>query len=67
MAAKKSHKGNILFLPNQKISEIFLHTAELLDINGVKYQQAAYRKAANIDKDFSEDVVDVYKKKGLKG
>ena len=67
MAAKKSHKGNILFPPNQKISEIFLHTAELLDINGVKYKPAAYRKAANIVKDFSEDVVDVYKKKGLKG
>lgn len=59
MAKKRDH--------NKELAEIFRHTADLLEINSVKFKPAAYRKAAKAIEEFSEDVADAYKRNGLKG
>jgi hypothetical protein len=52
---------------NKELAEIFLHTAELLEINSVPYKPAAYRKAANALAEINTSVADTYKQEGLKG
>ena len=52
---------------NKKLAEIFLHTADLLEINSVPFKPAAYRKAAKALEELEQDVLDVYKEHGVKG
>ena len=52
---------------NIKLTEIFRHTAELLDINSVPFKPAAYRKAAKAVEELEKDVVVLYNEKALKG
>lgn len=52
---------------NKKISQIFSHIAELLEIKGINFKPAAYRKAAEFLKNLNKDVFLIYKEKGLKG
>lgn len=52
---------------NKELSEIFKHTADLLDINSVPYKPAAYRRAAKAIEELGEEIVGVYEEKGIKG
>jgi len=52
---------------NTKIAVIFSHIAYLLEINGVPYKPAAYRKAAKVLEELEEDIAAIYKKQGVKG
>jgi len=52
---------------NQKISKIFYEIAELLDIKGVAFKPAAYRKAAKFIEGLNKDLSIYYKEIGLKG
>jgi DNA polymerase/3'-5' exonuclease PolX len=51
---------------NKKISQILREISELLEIEGVAFKPAAYRKAANAIENLNEDVAQIYKKDGLK-
>jgi hypothetical protein len=51
---------------NKKISQILREIGELLEIEGVAFKPAAYRKAANTIENLKEDVAQIYKKGGLK-
>ncbi len=52
---------------NQKLAKIFYEIADLLEINGVAFKPLAYRKAAKSLESLDEDVVLIYKNKGIKG
>ena len=52
---------------NQRISQLFYKIAELLDIKGVAFKPAAYRKAAKFIENLDKDLSVYYKEKGLKG
>jgi len=52
---------------NQKIAKIFYEIANLLEIKGVAFKPAAYRKAAKSLEDLDQDVLMIYKEKKLKG
>ncbi len=52
---------------NQIIAKIFYEIAILLEIKGVAFKPAAYRKAAKSLEDLDKDVLIIYKEKKLKG
>lgn len=52
---------------NQKIAKDFYKIAELLDIKGVAFKPAAYRKAAKFIEGLDKDLSIYYKEIGLKG
>ncbi len=52
---------------NKKIAKIFYEIADLLEIKGVVFKPAAYRKAAKFLDDSDTDISLVCKEKGLKG
>jgi len=52
---------------NKKIAPILREIGDLLDIKGVAFKPQAYRKAAASLEDLKEDIVEIYKKKKLKG
>ena len=52
---------------NQKVAQILREIGELLDIEGVAFKPAAYRKAAKVIENFDQDLKEIYKKEGLKG
>lgn len=52
---------------NSAIAKIFKETAELLDLKGVAFKPAAYRRAAKILEELKQDVAEIYKENGLKG
>ena len=51
---------------NTKLAGIFLHTADLLEINSVPFKPAAYRKAAKALEELEQDIAVTYKESGLK-
>ncbi len=51
---------------NRKLARIFNEIAELLDIKGIAFKPAAYRKAATALQN-ARDVEESYKEKGIKG
>ena len=53
-------------MTNQKITKILREIAEMLEINSVAFKPRAYRKAADSIENLKEDVLDIYKKGGLK-
>ena len=53
-------------MTNQKITKILRKIAEMLEINSVAFKPRAYRKAADSIENLKEDVLDIYKKGGLK-
>jgi hypothetical protein len=52
---------------NQKLTKILKEIAYLLDIEGVAFKPAAYKKAAKAIENLQEDLKEVYKKEGLGG
>lgn len=52
---------------NKKIVKILNEIAELLDIEGIKFKPAAYRRAAKEIENLKEDVASIYKREKLKG
>ncbi|HEX9721868.1 MAG TPA: helix-hairpin-helix domain-containing protein [Candidatus Paceibacterota bacterium] len=52
---------------NKELAGIFLHTADLLEINSVRFKPAAYRKAARALEALDQDVAAIYEESGLKG
>jgi DNA polymerase/3'-5' exonuclease PolX len=52
---------------NKEIADIFCEIANLLEIKGVAFKPAAYRKAAKSLENLQQDVSSVYKEKKLKG
>ena len=52
---------------NQEIAKIFYEIAEYLAMDDVPFKPQAYEKAALSLESLSDDVVDIYKKEGLKG
>ncbi len=52
---------------NKKISKILREIGELLDIEGVAFKPAAYRKAAKAIENLKEDIGEIYQNKKLKG
>jgi len=52
---------------NKKIAKIFYEIADLLEIKGVIFKPAAYRKAAKFLDDSGTDISLAYEEKGLKG
>jgi len=52
---------------NQKIAKIFYEIAELLDLKGVAFKPAAYRKAAKFIEGLDKDLSVYYKEIGIKG
>lgn len=52
---------------NGEIAKIFNEIAELLEIKGVSFKPAAYRKAAKGIENFSDDIGETYKKDGKRG
>jgi len=54
-------------ITNQKIAKIFYQIAELLEIKGVAFKPAAYRKVAKSLESLDKDVSIIYKEKKLKG
>lgn len=54
-------------MTNKKLAQIFYRIAELLEIKGVSFKPRAYRKAAKSLEDLTEDVLMIYKDRGLKG
>ena len=53
-------------MKNKNISKILNEIANLLDLKGVAFKPAAYRKAANSLNSLTEDISIIYKEKGLK-
>jgi len=54
-------------MKNLEIAKIFYEMADILEMQDVQWKPRAYRKAARALESLSEDVEDIYKKKGLKG
>ena len=54
-------------MTNREIAKIFDEIANLLEIKGVVFKPAAYRKAAGYLDNLSGDISLIYKEKGLKG
>ncbi|MCD6177714.1 hypothetical protein J7K03_00405 [bacterium] len=52
---------------NKKLSEILFEIAQLLEIKGVSYKPAAYRKAAEALQNLDKDISEIYKESGIKG
>ena len=52
---------------NKKIAEIFYETAKLLEIKGMAFKPAAYRKAAKALENLEKDISLIYKENGIKG
>jgi len=52
---------------NKKIAQIFYEIADLLEIKGVTFKPAAYRKAAYSLENLDKDISTIYKEKKLKG
>ena len=52
---------------NQKIASILREIADLLDIKGVAFKPAAYRRAAQSVEALENDIGKLYKENGLKG
>ena len=52
---------------NKKLSKIFHGIADLLEIKGIAFKPAAYRKAAKFLEDLNTDISLIYKEKGAKG
>jgi len=52
---------------NQKIAKILYQIAELLEVKGVVFKPAAYRKAAKSLEGLENDVSLIYKENGIKG
>ena len=52
---------------NKKIAQIFYEIADLLEIKGVAFKPAAYRKAAYSLENLDKDISTIYKEKKLKG
>ena len=52
---------------NKKITQIFYEIADLLEIKGVTFKPAAYRKAAYSLENLDKDISTIYKEKKLKG
>ena len=60
-------KNLAIKMTNQKIAKIFYEIAELLEIKGVAFKPAAYRRAAKSLENLKEDIEIIYKESGLKG
>ncbi|MCK4453774.1 hypothetical protein KAU51_00250 [Candidatus Parcubacteria bacterium] len=54
-------------MTNQKIAKILYEIEELLKIKGVSFKPQAYHKAALALENLKEDIVDIYKKRDVKG
>lgn len=54
-------------MTNKKIAKILYDIADLLEIKGTAFKPRAYRKAADFLENLKEDVLNIYKKNGLKG
>ncbi len=54
-------------MKNREISEILNEIADILEIQDVQWKPRAYRSAARKIENMSENVQDIYKKKGKKG
>lgn len=54
-------------MKNQEIAKIFYDIADILEIKQVQWKPRAYRKAAGSIEAISEDIEDIYKKKGVDG
>ena len=54
-------------MTNAKISKVLNEIADLLNLKGIAFKPAAYRRAANSLDSLSEDIALVYKEKKLKG
>ena len=54
-------------MKNLEIAAIFYAMADILEIQEVEWKPRAYRKAAKAIETLSEDVEEIYNKKGLKG
>ena len=52
---------------NQKLAKIFYEIADLLEIKGVTFKPAAYRKAARSLENLEKDIFTIYKEEGIKG
>lgn len=52
---------------NKEIAKIFYEITELLEIKGVAFKPAAYRKAAKSLENLEKDISLIYKEKGIKG
>ncbi len=52
---------------NKEIAKIFYEIADLLEIKGVAFKPAAYRKAAKSLESLDKDISIIYKEKKLKG
>ena len=53
-------------MKNKELTKILREIAEMLEINSVAFKPRAYRKAADSIENLKEDVLDIYKKGGLK-
>ena len=53
-------------MKNQEIAQIFYNIADILEMRGVQWKPAAYRKAARALESLSEPVEDVFKEGGIK-
>ncbi len=54
-------------MQNKKIAELLLEIATLLDIQGVAFKPAAYRRASQSVETLEMSIADIYKESGLKG
>jgi DNA polymerase/3'-5' exonuclease PolX len=52
---------------NQKVSQILIEIAELLDIKETSFRSRAYRKAAQSINNLKDDLTILYKREGIKG
>ncbi|MBI2449705.1 DNA polymerase/3'-5' exonuclease PolX [Candidatus Pacearchaeota archaeon] len=53
-------------MKNLEIAKILYEIAEMLEIKGVEFKPRAYQRAAQSIESISEDIVDLYKKGGVK-
>lgn len=54
-------------MKNFEIAKIFFEIADILEMKNVEWKPQAYRRAAKEIGDLSEDVSEIYHKKGIKG
>jgi hypothetical protein len=54
-------------MANKELAKIFYEIAILLEIKGVSFKPAAYRKAARFLESLDKDISMIYQEKGLKG